>query len=57
MDVWYVTCDLMLLIESLKKNDYWPLRTRQPAGGRLRRKIPAPARSKQPEVLVCGVCS
>jgi hypothetical protein len=57
MDVWYVTCDLMLLIESPKKKDYCPLRTRQPAGGRLGRKIPAPARSRQPEVLVCGVCA
>jgi hypothetical protein len=29
MDVWYVTCDLMLFIESLKKNDYCPLRANQ----------------------------
>ena len=29
MDVWYVRCDLMLFIGSLKKNDYCPLRASQ----------------------------
>jgi hypothetical protein len=29
MDVWHAACDLMLFIESLKKNDYCPLRANQ----------------------------
>ena len=42
MDIWYITCDLMLFVESLKKNDYCPLRAHQQvddSGARLHRRV------------------